>query len=116
MTTTPTAPDHPDRPDRHLEIVIDVGPDASLSTRLSSALDELAAALAAEEVSTLVDEDELDDEVVGFSFGGKLGDIGFSPTTKGICISKNTSGTGSCGSWCAINTDGGPTSCGIDLW
>lgn len=102
------------RPDRHLEIVVDVGPDASLSPRLSSALEELAAALAAEEVSGLIDDlGDTDDDVAGFSFGSNLGDIGFSPTAKGVCISKNESGTGSCGSWCGINTDGVPNSCGI---
>lgn len=104
------------RPDRHLEILVDVGPDAMLSPRLSAALAELSAALAAEEVSGLIDEDDLDDEVAGFTFGRDLRDIGFSPATTGLCISKNTSGTGSCGSWCAINTDLGPASCGIYLW
>lgn len=106
----------PSRPDRHLEIVVDVGPDASLSPRLTSALDELAAALAAEEVSGLIDVDDLDGEVAGFSFGRNLGDLGLSPSTTGICISKNTTGKGSCGSWCGINTERDATSCGIDFW
>lgn len=115
-----TTPD-PDQSDRHLEIVVDVGSDVSLSPRLTSALEELAAALAAEEVNGLIDEDDLDDEVAGFSFGRNLGDLGLSPSTTGICISKNTCtpkdnrGT-SCTSWCAVNTDGDTSNCWVNIW
>ena len=112
MTQTPS--DH-DRPDRHLEILVDVGPDAPVSPRLAAALDELAAALAEEEIGDLLEE-FADDDVAGFSFdrsGRTFGDIGFSPGAKHICIIRNTSGSGPCGSWCSFNTDGDTDSCAI---
>lgn len=106
-------------PDRRFEILVDIGPDVTLSPRLTAALDELALALAAEEVADVLDTlgDAMnEDEVVGFSLSRSLGDLGLSPQTTHICISKNTTGTGSCGSWCAINTDQDTRSCGIDIW
>lgn len=116
MTTRP--PDS-DGPDVHLEIVADVGADAPLSPRLAAALDELSAALAAEEIGGYLEalSAELDDEVVGFSFGRTFGDLGLSPNATHICISKNTTGSGSCGSWCGIYTDDGDiVKCRINIY
>jgi len=98
-----------------MKISIEIDESVSASPRLSAALEELADALAVEEIAGYVEEPE----VSGFGFAAsRIGDLGgvIKPTSMDICFGKTKgggTGGGGCGNHCTVNSDPGMGSCSI---
>ena len=113
--------------DSALYVRVKADPGFEPTGRLRAALDELAAALADEEIdielpAEVRDEIEADEEVVGFMTpsGLKIGALhtgAMNPVDMGFCIFRTGGGGGGGGS-CGIDwsdEDDAPSSCGINL-
>ncbi len=107
----------------NISVTVDIQDGSAISDEIVAALNDLAFAIAGDEIATQVG---LDEEVSGFSFG-KFDPTGGGPILKpggsgpfinpgpmGICINKTTGGDD--GGHCTVNTDMDTNSCTIDVW